>query len=93
MSISLTPSAGQIDPLVQGLDESWLPGALGAKLIGTAYNLLYIILVNYVLQAIITGQIIDTFTSMREENEAVRYFYIIGCLNSLRFFVAFVCCI
>lgn len=63
---------GEIAPIVQGLDENTLLGAFISKITGTAYNLLYIILVNYVLQAIITGQIIDTFSSMREDNEAVQ---------------------
>eukprot|EP00981_Chlorochromonas_danica_P008724 scaffold2297_cov153-Ochromonas_danica.AAC.7 len=42
-----------------------------AGVIGTIYNLTYIILINLVLQAVISGLIIDTFSSMRAEKEAV----------------------
>ena len=40
-------------------------------LVGTFYNLTYVILINLVLQAIISGLIIDSFQSMREEKESV----------------------
>lgn len=42
-----------------------------SNVLGTVYNLIYVILINLVLQAIISGLIIDTFSSMREENEKV----------------------
>jgi hypothetical protein len=38
---------------------------------GTTFNFTYIILINLVLQAIISGLIIDTFGEMRSENEAI----------------------
>lgn len=41
-----------------------------ARLIGTVYNITYVILINLVLQSIISGLIIDTFSQLREENEA-----------------------
>jgi hypothetical protein len=42
-----------------------------AGIIGTTYNLTYVILINLVLQAIISGLIIDTFSSMRAEKIAI----------------------
>jgi hypothetical protein len=38
---------------------------------GSAYNAVFVILLNLVLQAIISGLIIDTFGEMRAENEAI----------------------
>lgn len=43
-----------------------------AGVVGTLYNLTYVILINLVLQAVISGLIIDTFSSMRAEKEAVQ---------------------
>lgn len=40
--------------------------------IGTLFQLLYVIIINLVLQAIISGLIIDTFASMRDEAEFLR---------------------
>lgn len=55
-----------------GLNQGTDAGILVSKLAGTVYNLTYTILINLVLQAIVSGLIIDTFSSMREENEAIR---------------------
>ena len=38
---------------------------------GSVYNAVFVILLNLVLQAIISGLIIDTFGEMRAENEAI----------------------
>ncbi len=38
-------------------------------IIGTGYNLTYVIMINLVLQALISGLIIDTFSEMRQERE------------------------
>jgi inositol 1,4,5-triphosphate receptor type 1 len=46
-------------------------GTLVARALGTMYNVSYVILINLVLQSIISGLIIDTFSKLREENEAV----------------------
>lgn len=43
-----------------------------AGIVGTIYNLTYVILINLVLQAVISGLIIDTFSSMRAEKEAIQ---------------------
>lgn len=40
-------------------------------MLGTAYNLIFIILINLVLGAIISGLIIDTFSEMRAESEEI----------------------
>jgi len=40
--------------------------------LSSTYNLIYIILINLVLSAIISGLIIDTFSEMRDENEATQ---------------------
>jgi hypothetical protein len=37
---------------------------------GSFYNITYVVLINLVLQALISGLIIDSFSSMRDENEA-----------------------
>ena len=47
-----------------------LAQSVALRLFGTFYNLFYVILVNLVLQAIISGLFIDTFSSMRAESEA-----------------------
>lgn len=46
-------------------------GLLVGVIIGTAYSLFYTILVNLVLPALISGVIIDTFSSMRQEEERI----------------------
>lgn len=38
--------------------------------LGSFYNITYVVLINLVLQALISGLIIDSFSSMRDENEA-----------------------
>ncbi len=38
---------------------------------GTLFNFIYIVLINLVLQAIISGLIIDAFSELRDENEAI----------------------
>ena len=40
-------------------------------IISSVFNLTYVILVNLVLSAIVAGLIIDTFSQMRSENEAI----------------------
>lgn len=59
---------GYISP---SLPFPFLYGTLLARVLGTAYNVSYVILINLVLQSIISGLIIDTFSQLREENEAV----------------------
>jgi hypothetical protein len=44
---------------------------LASKLLGSVYNFIYLVLVNLVLQAIISGYIIDTFGSMRDQQESI----------------------
>jgi hypothetical protein len=39
-------------------------------ILGSFYNITYVVLINLVLQALISGLIIDSFSSMRDENEA-----------------------
>lgn len=46
-------------------------GTLVSRVLGTMYNVSYVILINLVLQSIISGLIIDTFSKLREENESV----------------------
>ena len=60
-------------------------GTLLARTLGTMYNVSYVILINLVLQSIISGLIIDTFSKLREENEAVLqvnslYLHFLDCL-------------
>jgi len=50
--------------------NSKLYGYIGSIVAGTFVNLIYVILINLVLQAIISGLIIDTFGDMRAESEA-----------------------
>eukprot|EP01031_Cornospumella_fuschlensis_P052600 gene52600-64286_t len=59
---------GYINPTI---DVDFPYSQLFASIIGTVYNLTYVILINLVLQAVISGLIIDTFSSMREEKEAI----------------------
>jgi ABC-type Fe3+-siderophore transport system permease subunit len=63
---------GYAQPDIVGLNQGTDAGILVSKLAGTVYNLTYTILINLVLQAIVSGLIIDTFSSMREENEAIQ---------------------
>ncbi|CAE7654728.1 Itpr2 [Symbiodinium microadriaticum] len=63
---------GYIDPFI-GTDfkEHETYGYVSSILMGTTFNFTYIILINLVLQAIISGLIIDTFGEMRAESEAI----------------------
>lgn len=51
--------------------ESKVYGKILSVLAGTTFNLIYIILFNLVLQAIISGFIVDTFGAMRSEQEII----------------------
>ena len=64
-------SSSYIFPDISGLNQGTALGKLIAKFTGTLYNLIYTVLINLVLQAIVSGLIIDTFSSMREENEVI----------------------
>ena len=46
---------------------------------GSVYNWVFVILINLVLQAIISGLIIDTFGEMRAENEEIENDIRAGC--------------
>jgi hypothetical protein len=61
---------GYIFPQVREL-QGFTYGNLIAKISGTVFNLAYVILINLVLQAIISGLIIDTFSTMRQEHEDI----------------------
>lgn len=63
---------GYISPAINGLNGAFVYGTVIARLLGTVYNLSFIILINLVLQAIISGLIIDTFSEMRAENETIQ---------------------
>lgn len=64
---------GYIDPMFTPSnrirDPYWAD--LLSKIFGTIYSLIYLVLVNLVLVAIITGYIVDSFASMREKNESI----------------------
>lgn len=62
---------GYIDPFIGTEEESESTGYVGSIIGGSIFNFTYIILINLVLQAIISGLIIDTFGEMREENEMI----------------------
>lgn len=64
-------STSYILPEIVGLNQGTALGVLIAKFTGTLYNLIYTILINLVLQAIVSGLIIDTFSAMRQENESI----------------------
>ena len=65
-------STSYIRPDIKGLNQGTALGILISKFAGTLYNLIYTILINLVLQAIVSGLIIDTFSAMREENENIQ---------------------
>lgn len=58
--------------MISGWNEATLAGNVLAGITATGYNLVYIVLINFMLQAVITGLILDTFSSMRQRSEAVR---------------------
>lgn len=62
---------GTIQPNIRGINDNTLVGRLSSNILGTVYNLFYVILFNLVLQAILAGLIIDAFTRMREENDSI----------------------
>lgn len=64
-------SSSYIYPEISGLNQGTALGGLISKFTGTLYNLIYTVLINLVLQAIVSGLIIDTFSAMREENEII----------------------
>jgi hypothetical protein len=53
------------------VDQAAQWGVFVSRITGTVYNLVYTILINLVLQAIVSGLIIDTFSSMRNASEEV----------------------
>ncbi|KAJ1438544.1 hypothetical protein B484DRAFT_392240 [Ochromonadaceae sp. CCMP2298] len=59
-------SDGYISP---ELPLPFVYGQLIANAIGTLFNVSYVILINLVLSSIVSGLIIDTFSSLREANE------------------------
>lgn len=73
MNWNVNGDLGYIDPTFGPAghiaDPYWAD--LIAKIFGTIYSLIYLVLINLVLLAIITGYIIDTFASMREKNEFI----------------------
>lgn len=54
-------------------------GYILTLIMGSVYNWVFVILVNLVLQAIISGLIIDTFGEMRAENEEIEEDIRAGC--------------
>jgi hypothetical protein len=62
---------GYINPFYGRPVETTSYGYVMGMLGGTVFNFTYIILINLVLQAIISGLIIDTFGEMRAESEAI----------------------
>jgi hypothetical protein len=62
---------GYINPFYGRPVDTTTYGYVVGMLGGTVFNFTYIILINLVLQAIISGLIIDTFGEMRAESEAI----------------------
>jgi len=62
-----------IQPTINGINENTFLGRLSSNILGSAYNLIYVILFNLVLQSILSGLIIDAFTRMREENDLIEH--------------------
>lgn len=62
---------GYINPFYGRPIETTTYGYVIGMLGGSVFNFTYIILINLVLQAIISGLIIDTFGEMRAESEAI----------------------
>lgn len=62
--------SGFIDPDIGEYEDAFF-GYMGSVVAGTFINFVYIILINLVLQAIISGLIIDTFGEMRQQNEDI----------------------
>lgn len=71
---------GTIQPVISGIGKNTgYIGRLSSSILGTIYNLSYVILFNLVLQAILAGLIIDAFTRMREENDRIEHDMISQC--------------
>lgn len=62
---------GYIDPWISADAEETSYGHIASIIAGSVFNFSYIILINLVLQAIISGLIIDTFSEMRAESEEI----------------------
>jgi hypothetical protein len=62
---------GYIDPYISADAESTSYGHISSIIAGSVFNFSYIILINLVLQAIISGLIIDTFSEMRAESDEI----------------------
>lgn len=66
-------TGGYIDPyfapFYQNLSPFWAHQA--SMVLGSVYNFFFVVVMNFVLLAIISGYIIDTFGSMRDANEAI----------------------
>ena len=62
---------GYIDPYISAGAESTSYGHIGSIMAGSIFNFSYIILINLILQAVISGLIIDTFSEMRAESDEI----------------------
>jgi hypothetical protein len=60
-----------ISPSIEAFTGESTYGYVISLISGSIYNAVFVILINLVLQAIISGLIIDTFGEMRAENEAI----------------------
>jgi hypothetical protein len=58
------------DSYIQSTVYFW-SNSIGSAVFGSIYTIIYIILINLVMQSIISGLIIDTFSAMRSENERI----------------------
>jgi hypothetical protein len=56
--------------LPKSIHHKWLDPVILGQILGTIYNISYVIVINLVLQAILSGVIIDAFQNMRSLEEA-----------------------
>lgn len=62
---------GVVVPQVQTWASATATGFVFMSMAGTVFNFIYILLINLVLQAIISGLIIDAFSELRDENDVI----------------------
>lgn len=67
----VTAGDGVVVPQFQSIANSSPSGFVLMSMGGTLFNFVYILLINLVLQAIISGLIIDAFSELRDENALI----------------------
>jgi hypothetical protein len=62
---------GVVVPQIKQYASATATGFVALSMAGTMFNFIYVVLINLVLQAIISGLVIDAFSELRDENAVI----------------------